>query len=561
MGRSVNLAQPIPADSQRVLSAVMAILEQREPEGVIQEALRSARELTGARYAAIGILADDRKSLSRFITSGIDAATERSIGDRPRGRGVLGLLISDPRPIRLSKIGDHPSSYGFPLNHPPMHTFLGVPLINEGRPWGSFYLAEKDSGQQFTDDDESNLVSLARATVRAAVLADEHFQTRARLTELQRKAEALTASMDLARALGGEPDVTHITELIVKRARALTGAEGAVLGLMQGDTVTRVGVAGNLAGTLVGESVSIGGSSLVEGILRSGIPTRIARDSPEGKKIQKRFGATASILAPLTLRNQALGLILCVNCHDDGPEFSAHDAVLLEAFSASAAVALGTARSAEAQAIKRAIATSERERAHWARELHDQTLQELAAIKLLCGLAARASDADERSTLLQQATEQLDIAATDLRSLVTDLRPATLDALGLQSALELLVERLNQRADGDITFASDLALERMPTEIESVVYRVVQEALNNALQHGGARAIGVEVAEHGSTIVASIVDDGSGFDPGTVRDGFGLIGMHERAELVDGELTIESSRGAGTRITLTVPVLLRPTEV
>ncbi len=563
----MNPRLPTPGDAQRVLNAVMAILEQRSFDGVIEQALQSARELTGAHYAAIGVLTSDGKSLARFITSGIDAETEQKIGVRPRGRGVLGLLISDPRPIRLSNIGDHPKSYGFPLNHPPMHTFLGVPLISDGVPWGSFYLAEKDAGEEFTDADESNLVNLATATVRAAVLADEHFQTRARLTELQRKAEALAASMDLARALGGEPDVGRITELIVKRARALTGANGAVLGLIHGDTVTRVGVAGDLPGALVGESASIRGSAFVADILRSGVPTRVPTESPEGREIKKRFHATASILAPLTLRGQALGLILCVNCHDDDPEFSAHDAVLLEAFSASAAVALGTARSAEAQAVKRAIATSERERAHWARELHDQTLQELAAIKLLCGLAERASKPDERSTLLRQAAEQLDVAATDLRSLVTDLRPSTLDALGLQSAIELLVERLNQRADGNITVACDLALEssgheqRISTEIESVVYRVVQEALNNALQHGGAHAVGVEVSEHGSTIVASITDDGRGFDPSRVRDGFGLIGMHERAELVGGDLRIESSTGAGTRITLTVPLVRRPTEV
>lgn len=555
------------ADAARVLDAVMAILQERTLDGVIVTALEAARALTGAAYAALGILADDGRTLSRFLTSGIDAETERAIGDRPRGRGVLGLLISEPTPLRLADIGAHPRSYGFPLNHPPMRTFLGVPLIHDGVPWGSLYLAEKARGEEFTDADESNLVALATATVRAAIHADEHQRTASRLVELERQAEALTASMEIARALGGNADVARITELIVKRARALTGARGAVLGVIDGDVVTRSGLAGELQNAAIGETAPMKDIGFFAELFRSGAPTHIARHSPEGELLAERFGADASLIAPLSLRGERLGVVVCVDRLERGPDFTDHDARLLGAFCVSAGVALGTARSAEARAVQRAIATSERERAHWARELHDQTLQELAAIKLVCGLANRTADAGERKQLLDQAAEQLEVAATDLRSLITDLRPASLDALGLLPALELLVERARGHCSATITSEFDLAFEtgREPTrhtlELESVLYRVVQEALSNAVQHAAATTIDVRIVEDDATVVATVTDDGDGFETRDISVGFGLIGMRERAELVGGTLEVSSSPGAGSRITLTVPVARRPTEV
>src|ERR1044071_7626224 len=139
---------------RRLLNVGRSLISELEPEAVLQRLLDVARELTGARYAAIGVLDERREQLERFLTTGVDDETHRAIGDLPRGRGVLGVLISDPQPLRLADVGSHPQSYGFPLAHPAMTTFLGVPLIIDGQAWGNLYLAEKRGGGEFTEDDE-----------------------------------------------------------------------------------------------------------------------------------------------------------------------------------------------------------------------------------------------------------------------------------------------------------------------------------------------------------------------------------------------------------------------
>jgi len=145
---------------RRLVDVGRSLVTELDPEAVFARLLEVARELTGARYAAIGVLDERREQLERFLTAGIDEDTHRAIGDLPRGRGVLGALISDPRPLRLADVGMHAQSYGFPLAHPPMTTFLGVPLMIDGQAWGNLYLTEK-AGGEFTDHDEEAAVVLA----------------------------------------------------------------------------------------------------------------------------------------------------------------------------------------------------------------------------------------------------------------------------------------------------------------------------------------------------------------------------------------------------------------
>ena len=569
IGLGANLSIPparsaihTPIDPAKMLDAVMDIVRETDLERILSVALESARRLTAAKYAAIGILDEERANLARFVTVGVDPKTERAIGDRPRGRGVLGLLITDPKPIRLDDIGSHPKSYGFPLHHPPMRTFLGVPLIRGDVAWGSFYLAEKDDGRPFTAQDEAHLLVLADATVRAAVTADEVHQLHGRLADLQVAAEAFRAGSEIARTLGGESDRARLIELIVKRARALVNARGVVLDLVVDGVIERVAVAGDLPGIAAGQRVSLADAPLVEGVFRSRSTRRIGRDDPGGSELEARLGANASLLIPLVLRNRVLGVLVCVD-RLDGPAFTFQDADVLEAFGASAAAALGTAESAEVRGLQRAISASERERAHWARELHDGTLQELAAAKLLCGLILRTDEHGEREALIRQAMEQLDATAAELRSLVTELRPATLDALGLKSAVDVLIERLTTQhrvpvsLECDLAYESGRAAQRHTTEIEGVLYRVVQEALNNAIRHSGASHVDVRISEGDGEVEVVVSDDGCGFDPEASVEGFGILGMRERAELVAGTLTIESAPDEGSRVVLRVPALRR----
>ena len=210
---------------------------------MLQRLLEVARELTGARYAAIGVLDERRQALERFLTVGIDEDTHRQIGDLPRGRGVLGALISDPRPLRLADVSAHPRSYGFPLAHPPMTTFLGVPIVIEGEAWGNLYLTEK-AGGEFTDEDEEAAVVLAGWAAIAIANARLYRAVSERRDELERAIRGLETTTEISRALGGVTDLDRVLELVVKRSRALIDARTAEIALLDGDEFVIAAVAG-----------------------------------------------------------------------------------------------------------------------------------------------------------------------------------------------------------------------------------------------------------------------------------------------------------------------------
>jgi signal transduction histidine kinase len=204
------------------------------------------------------------------------------------------------------------------------------------------------------------------------------------------------------------------------------------------------------------------------------------------------------------------------------------------------------------------LAAVEGERGRWARELHDETLQSLGALRLTLSSAARAKPPEELPAAIAQAVDQLETMIADLRALITDLRPAALDELGVQAALDALAER-TAAAGIDVDVGIDLAYEqgraagRHTPELEIAVYRIVQEALTNAAKHGHAKRIAVEVHEDDASIELSVRDDGAGFDPAAKAEGFGLLGMHERVELLDGALTVGSSPGRGTVVRASLP--------
>ncbi len=201
---------------------------------MFERLLDVARELTGARYAAIGVLDERRESLADFITAGIAAEAHTAIGDLPRGRGVLGLLISNPMPLRLSDVGDHVRSYGFPPGHPAMTSFLGVPILIRGESWGNLYLTDKTQGE-FDEADEESAVVLAAWAGIAVENARLYRQTDRRRAELERSVRALEATSEIARAVGGETQLDRVLELIAKRSRALVDAAGAAILLLDGD--------------------------------------------------------------------------------------------------------------------------------------------------------------------------------------------------------------------------------------------------------------------------------------------------------------------------------------
>jgi GAF domain-containing protein len=205
--------------AQGILDVAHSVLAELDLDVVLDRVLSAAQEITNARYAAIGVLNEEQTELARFVTRGIDAAAREAIGSLPRGRGVLGALISDPTPLRIADVGKHPRSYGFPHAHPPMTSFLGVPILVHGEPYGNLYLTEKAGGEEFTLQDEETVLVLADFAGVAIDHASRYTGVRERHEDLARTNAALEATTQIAHALGGETDPELVLALVAKRRR------------------------------------------------------------------------------------------------------------------------------------------------------------------------------------------------------------------------------------------------------------------------------------------------------------------------------------------------------
>jgi len=538
-----------------------SVLAESELDSVLERVLDAARELTGAQYAALGVLDSDRRRLERFVTAGIDDATRRALGDPPRGHGVLGELIREPKPLRLPNVSAHPRSYGFPIGHPPMTTFLGVPILLRGEAWGNLYLTDKHGGE-FTDEDEAAVVMLAEWAAIAIDNARRLEDVRNRRDELERTLGAMSATVEISRALAGETDLDRILQLIAKRGRALVGARVLVIELAQGDRMRIAAVAGEVDKALVGEEFAARGS-VAERALRSRSAQRLSDEDNRARfeeiGLGRRYGnhVQAGLFVPLAFRTEAPGVLVALD-RMQGGEFSADDERLLSSFAVSAASAVVTARSLTLEQLRAREAATEDERRRWTRELHDETLQGLGALRLALSAARRLEDPERWKAAIADAIAELDTEIASLRGIISDVRPASLDELGTQAALEALADRTRTRGvevqlEVDLDYEAGRTTARPDPELETAVYRVVQEAVNNAVKHAGAEDVTVNVREADGVVTVRVRDEGHGFDPAADSRGYGLVGMRERVESLGGALAIESAPGAGTTVTVRLP--------
>jgi signal transduction histidine kinase len=556
------MATPESDDSRlrRVMAAVPEVISELDLDALLHRVIEIAGELTQARYVALGVLDESRHELERFLTRGIDEATHASIGDLPRGRGVLGVLIEDPRPLRLADVGSHPSSYGFPPGHPPMSTFLGVPIKIRGEAWGNLYLAEKAGGGEFTEADEETVVLLASWAGIAIDNARLYQRERRRAVEAEQAVRAMRATTDIAKAVGGEVKLERVLELIVKRGRALVHAKSVIIALRDGQDIAVRAAAGEFDQDLLDARIPLTGSA-GGSVLQRGRPQRLSDVGAQLRFTLREFvDASAGLIVPLMFRGRAVGVLYAFDRQTEGPDFTRDDEILLESFAASAATAVATAQEFAAYGVRRSIEASDRERRRWARELHDQTLQDLAALRVALSAVRRRGTPEQLGQAVDDAVEQLTDAIGELRAIITDLRPAALDEIGLKAAVEALAER-SAAAPGapridleiDLDFEGGRQRTRLDPAVETTLYRLVQEATTNALKHARASEVAISLRERDGTIEASVRDDGDGFDLDDPTAGFGLIGMNERVALLGGTLDIASTRGAGTVIRASVP--------
>jgi signal transduction histidine kinase len=533
------------------------VLAERELEAVFDRLLDVARELTGARYAALGILGEDRRELADFITAGIDADAHAQIGDLPRGLGVLGLLMSEPQPLRLDDVGEHPRSYGFPLGHPPMKTFLGVPVVIRGEAWGNLYLTEKVGGR-FDEADEETAIVLAAWAAVAVENARLYRESERGRQRLERSVRALEATSEIARAVGGETQFDRVLELVAERSRALVDASAVVILLVDGDDCVVAATAGDIPRSIIGKRLTAA-DSIAGRVLTTG---RAERTNSLGLSLRFALGevgvkATSGLFVPLIFRRASIGVLEAFD-RVGGPEFEEDDERILQSAAASAATALATAQTLERNLLQRTLRAAENERRRWARELHDETLQALAGLRVLLASARRAGDPAALQSAVGDAIDQIGTEIDSLRALITELRPASLDEIGLGPALDALLDRardtygLQIDAFVELTYEGGGAAGRLDPELETVVYRVVQESLNNAGRHANAGSLRVTVLESELKLRVIVSDDGDGFDPAQSTEGFGLAGMRERVTLSGGVFDV-SSGPTGTKVEALLP--------
>jgi GAF domain-containing protein len=330
---------------RRLFEAGYQLLGEHQLPSLLERLLQTARELTGARYAAVGLLDERGERFAEFVTAGVEPAVERRIGERPRGRGVLGLLISDPRPLRLARISDHPRSYGFPSGHPPMESFLGVPIVIGGRVWGNLYLTEKRGGAQFDAADEEALVVLSSWAGVAVHSARRLKDSEERRAELEWAVSAFEATSEIARAVGGEMRLERVLELIAKRSRALVEASGVAILLADRGEFAVAAVAGDIPRSIVGARISASDSTAAR-VLGTGRPERVAEITRLTRFALAELGVrpTAALFVPLEFRGEKVGVIEAVD-RLGGPQFRPQDERMLLAAAASAATAVATAQS------------------------------------------------------------------------------------------------------------------------------------------------------------------------------------------------------------------------
>jgi two-component system, NarL family, sensor histidine kinase DevS len=528
-----------------LLDTGIAITSQLSLDAVLQRIVEAAARLTAARYAALGVIDSSGTSLERFVTHGVDEETRERIGGLPRGRGILGVLIGDARTLRLHDIADDPRSVGFPPGHPVMKTFLGTPIRLRGVAYGNLYLTEKDGGD--FDEEDEELLELLSAQAAVAI---ENARLYESATAWSRQLESM---QEISEALVGELDLPRLLQLVVERLRELIDARVVAIALPAGDALRVEAVAGH--GSEMLRDASIPRASKVGSVLARGRSERVDSilDDPEVvQEVARRFGAVTGLYVPLIARESPIGIVFAHDRLGRDPRFTSTDLRLAEHFAQRAAVAVDLSRRVQRDSLRRLVEGQEIERRRLARELHDETGQALTSV--LLGLKAVESAEDVPAAVAD--LRRLVVATLqDVRRLAVELRPKALDDFGLVPAVERLTDTFTASTGIPVQLEGRLGDERLPPEVETTLYRVVQESLTNVAKHSGARTVSVLLVRRDSAVAAVIEDDGYGFAPGDEeRGGIGLAGMRERVALLDGRLTIEAKQGAGTTIAAEVPL-------
>ena len=545
----------VPSDADQLtrlrvlVHAGISLSSELSLDALLQRIVETAAELTGARYAALGVIDRTGQALERFLTTGVDAETHAAIGELPHGRGILGVLIREARPLRLHDLADDPRSVGFPPNHPPMRSFLGVPIVLRGVAYGNLYLTEK-AGEEDFDDDDSELTQLLAAQAAVAI---ENARLYENSTRWLRQLESLN---EVGNALASELELDPLLGLVARRLQELVDAKLVLIALPDGDVLRVAAAEGEAAFGVAGMELALGGSKAGR-VLERGRSERVDSllDDPEvDQQATRRLGVHSALYVPLVVRGRAIGIVIAHDKQGAAPVFSEDDLRLAESLGSRAAIAVDLSERFSRDAVRRVVEAQELERARLARELHDETGQALTSILLGLKPLEQTAESAEARAALESVRELVISTLQDVRRLAVELRPSALDDFGLVPAVERLADTFREQSGLAVDLEAQLGEERLPTEAETTLYRVIQEALTNIVKHSAASRVSILLQRKNSSVVAVVEDDGNGFDPRETRaDALGLAGMSERLSLAGGRLQVESSPGAGTTVVAEVP--------
>lgn len=534
-----------PPDRKDVLlEAGLTLASELSLPIVLQRIVDLAAQVTDARYGALGVIGEGGE-LVEFITTGVSARQRRAIGPPPRGRGILGLLIKQPKPIRIANIAEHAKSVGFPANHPPMRSFLGAPVQAMGKVFGNIYLTEKRGARQFSRDDEESLIILATQAGVAIANATLYAETRQR----ERWLDALR---DISSDILAGSDENSLLAGIAEHARDLARADSATI-LTAGSTPGELLVAaaaGAHAAQVEGQSVPAAESISGE-VMESGRPLVTEDAGAHGRAYQpiiRRGHVGPAIFVPLRVRGRATGTLMVANL-TGGRRFDEGTVKLVETFADQASVAMELAR---AQAdVRRVGLMDERERI--AKELHDGVIQSLFAVGMGLQGTALITASPEQAARIEGAVGELDRVIRDLRNYIFGLRPGILADRQLDQALRSLGEEVQARSRLNVVVEVDSELAASLSGRSQEIVQLTREALSNVARHANAKNSAVRLARAGGNATLVIEDDGSGFEPRQDGQGNGLRNMRERAASLGGKLRISSKRGQGATIRVTFP--------
>jgi signal transduction histidine kinase len=532
-----------PVDSG-LLDALLVVGTGLDLQTVLHRIIEAAVQLVDARYGALGVI-DDGRLLSQFLTVGIDEATAAEIGPLPRGGGILRLLTDDPRPLRLHDLREHPAAFGFPAHHPPMSSFLGVPIRVRDEVFGNLYLTEKVGGADFDDDDERVVLSLAAAAGVAIDNARLYDEVRHRERWLQASAEVTTALLS-----GTDPD--EVLQLVAARARDLAEADFAAIVLPLGDSLVIEVANGDSAARVTGKRIDPR-ASLIGDAFRGG--TTIAIDDihqsphwPTNSEALDDFGPI--IIVPLVAGGGARHGVLWVGNLVGGRRFRDAHRAMLEAFADQAALSLELAR----QRRETEQLSLFRDRDRIARDLHDTVIQRLFATGMQLESSMRFMTSAEASERVQSAVGELDKTIKEIRSTIYALQRSDRSS---SSSLRARIVELIEELTPALGFTPNLRLEglvdtRVSTNVGENLLPVLREALSNAARHAKADRADVSVVVDDDWVTLTVTDDGIGLPDDGHRSG--LANLDARARTLEGTFSAQGAPEGGTEVCWRVPI-------